>query len=90
MTDEVGELYGCSGYTGVGYWGLDGITVNTFQVGSQSHHICVWQMKFVNSVHVLVTYGRLLGAGWYQYLHLTHSRLCKTDLVGELCICTQG
>ena len=31
-TDEVGELCVCSGYTGVGYWGLDGITVNTFQV----------------------------------------------------------
>ena len=33
-TDEVGELCVCSGYTGVGYWGLDGITVNTFQVRS--------------------------------------------------------
>ena len=28
-TDGVGELFVCSGYTGVGYWGLDVITVNT-------------------------------------------------------------
>ena len=29
-TDEVGELCVCSGYTGVGYWGLNGITVNIY------------------------------------------------------------
>ncbi|KAK3604584.1 hypothetical protein CHS0354_005416 [Potamilus streckersoni] len=31
-TDEVGELCVCSGYAGVGYWGLQGITTSTFQV----------------------------------------------------------
>ena len=31
-TDEVGELCVCSAYTGVSYWGLHGITANTFQV----------------------------------------------------------
>ncbi|XP_053386607.1 disco-interacting protein 2 homolog C-like isoform X2 [Mercenaria mercenaria] len=31
-TDEVGELCVCAGYAGVQYWGLQGITVNTFQV----------------------------------------------------------
>ncbi|XP_069108520.1 disco-interacting protein 2 homolog C-like isoform X4 [Argopecten irradians] len=31
-TDEVGELCVCSGYAGTGYWGLQGITSNTFQV----------------------------------------------------------
>jgi hypothetical protein len=31
-TDEVGELCVCAGYAGIQYWGLQGITVNTFQV----------------------------------------------------------
>ncbi|XP_052812810.1 disco-interacting protein 2 homolog C-like isoform X3 [Mya arenaria] len=31
-TDEVGELCVCASYTGIKYWGLQGITVNTFQV----------------------------------------------------------
>ena len=31
-TDEVGELCVGSGYTGVSYWGLQGITSTTFQV----------------------------------------------------------
>lgn len=34
-TDEVGELCVSSNYTGVKYWGLQGITSNTFQVGYQ-------------------------------------------------------
>ncbi|WAR09517.1 DIP2C-like protein, partial [Mya arenaria] len=32
-TDEVGELCVCASYTGIKYWGLQGITVNTFQGG---------------------------------------------------------
>nr|KAG5702409.1 hypothetical protein BaRGS_027496 [Batillaria attramentaria] len=31
-TDEVGELCVCAGYTGTSYWGLQGITIATFQV----------------------------------------------------------
>ncbi|KAL5005649.1 hypothetical protein ScPMuIL_016807 [Solemya velum] len=31
-TDEVGELCVCAGYTGIGYWSLQGITQTTFQV----------------------------------------------------------
>ncbi|XP_070185588.1 disco-interacting protein 2 homolog C-like isoform X1 [Littorina saxatilis] len=31
-TDEVGELCVCAGYTGTSYWGLQGITIQTFQV----------------------------------------------------------
>ncbi|XP_076441207.1 disco-interacting protein 2 homolog C-like isoform X3 [Babylonia areolata] len=31
-TDEVGELCVCSGYTGTSYWGLQGITITTFQI----------------------------------------------------------
>jgi len=36
-TDEVGELCVRSRYTGVKYWGLQGITVNTFQVHWLTH-----------------------------------------------------
>ena len=35
-TDEVGELCVCAGYTGSNYWGLQGVTSNTFQVGLMS------------------------------------------------------
>ena len=35
-TDEVGELCVCAGYTGSNYWGLQGVTSNTFQVGQRS------------------------------------------------------
>ncbi|XP_071149893.1 disco-interacting protein 2 homolog C-like isoform X1 [Mytilus edulis] len=31
-TDEVGELCVCAGYTGSNYWGLQGVTSNTFQI----------------------------------------------------------
>lgn len=32
QTDEVGELCLCADYTGVSYWGLQGISSTTFQV----------------------------------------------------------
>jgi len=36
-TDEVGELCLCSGYAGVSYWGLQGITSTTFQVSNHDY-----------------------------------------------------
>lgn len=35
QTDEVGELCLSAGYSGVSYWGLQGITSTTFQVTLQ-------------------------------------------------------
>lgn len=55
QTDEVGELCLYADYTGVSYWGLQGISSTTFQVNPNDVKCCIHYMTNIcydQEIHV--------------------------------------